>query len=274
MAEKNEQLDFGRSLWAARQESKYYRDREEKLQSAIKTKDTITIIDLFLDDLSLWKKGLKKFLDYKCGYYGAVADGVMRLSEVFGEDFIRPIFGQYELEELLETQEPKDDYLRYKVILDEFYSKRKDFSKKCLCFERDSWSQYCCEEIDQEIKNLIAVGEQVEQAWNKIKEKLATLSGNKTTKICTSHVKAYQSYKYAEKASGFTKDRDVYDWLLANPQEDYEPNVFETWKTYVSKARTHYGTNKNTRRAGRGARFPKAKDDPELLEQISNQHKK
>jgi hypothetical protein len=69
--------------------------------------------------------------------------------------------------------------------------------------------------------------------------------------------KAYQSYQYAiEKNPDFAgkKDKEVHTWLKNNGIDDYTLPAFETWQRYVRKGRKHYGTSKNTPRAGRTGR--------------------
>lgn len=69
--------------------------------------------------------------------------------------------------------------------------------------------------------------------------------------------KAYQSYQYAiEKNPDFAgkKDKEVYTWLKNNGIDDYTLPAFETWQRYVREGRKHYGTSKNTPRAGRTGR--------------------
>lgn len=84
--------------------------------------------------------------------------------------------------------------------------------------------------------------------------------------------KAYQSYCWAERESGLTTDKEIYNYLKENPFEGYDLPAFDTWKTYVSRARKFYDAKKNTPRGGRSVRTAKAKDDPELLKQVSNQY--
>lgn len=86
--------------------------------------------------------------------------------------------------------------------------------------------------------------------------------------------KAYQSYCWAERESGLTADKDVYLYLQENPIDGYDLPALETWKTYVSRGRAFHKTHKNTPRAGRSVRAPKAADDPDLLRQITKQFDK
>jgi len=91
---------------------------------------------------------------------------------------------------------------------------------------------------------------------------------------------AYASYQYAidhNPALADATDREVYQWLKEygyEGQENYRLPSFETWKRYVGAGRQFHGTQKNTRRAGRKTRAPKAADDPALLRQISNRFQK
>jgi hypothetical protein len=72
--------------------------------------------------------------------------------------------------------------------------------------------------------------------------------------------KAYQSYCMAiDKNPDLTdkQDKDIYDWLNREHDEvlpDYELPAFETWQRYLREGRKHYGTSKNTPRAGRTGR--------------------
>lgn len=89
--------------------------------------------------------------------------------------------------------------------------------------------------------------------------------------------KAYQSYWYAiKKCSEIAnkKDKDVYLWLKENGPADYDLPSFNTWSRYVRDGRKLHGTHKNSPRAGRETKVPKANDDPDLIQQISNQYTK
>ena len=87
--------------------------------------------------------------------------------------------------------------------------------------------------------------------------------------------KAYQSCEYAiqkEPELADKTDRDVYNWLKENGTADYKFPDFETWSRYVRAGRKHYGIHRNLPRTGREIKAPKASDDPDLVQQISNQY--
>lgn len=66
---------------------------------------------------------------------------------------------------------------------------------------------------------------------------------------------AYRSYEYAiSQVTEEMTDDKVYDWIKLHGIEGYRPPAFETWKNYVSKGRSHYGTLKNQPRADRKGR--------------------
>lgn len=72
--------------------------------------------------------------------------------------------------------------------------------------------------------------------------------------------KAYQAYEIAARHLAETgqkeTDRKCYDVLSDGLVDtlDYDLPAFGTWKRYVRKCRKHYGTQKNTPRAGRECR--------------------
>ena len=103
-------------------------------------------------------------------------------------------------------------------------------------------------------------------------------SGNaEDTKLAPAEEKAYQGYEYAIKKwpdlAGKT-DEKVHVQLSEDGIADYDPPSFDTWTRQLRTARKHYGTNKNTPRAGRESNAPKANNDPDLIKQISNQYTK
>jgi len=61
--------------------------------------------------------------------------------------------------------------------------------------------------------------------------------------------RAYQQFKGAEERLGEVTDKEVYDWLKDDNDTQLPP--FDTWTRYLRAARRHYGTQKNTPRAGR-----------------------
>ncbi|MEN6308215.1 MAG: hypothetical protein ABFD91_10700 [Anaerohalosphaeraceae bacterium] len=87
--------------------------------------------------------------------------------------------------------------------------------------------------------------------------------------------KAYQSYKYAvEKDSSLETDKEVYAWLERESFDGYKLPSLDNWLRYLGRGRKHYGDHKNTPRAGRAAAAIKVKDDPGILDQVSNQYLK
>jgi hypothetical protein len=89
--------------------------------------------------------------------------------------------------------------------------------------------------------------------------------------------KAYQSYcmainKNPSLADG--TDKDVHKWLKENGPNDYRLPMFDTWAKQVRAGRKFYGTQKNIPRAGRNTSVIKAKHNPAILLEISNQYQK
>lgn len=92
-------------------------------------------------------------------------------------------------------------------------------------------------------------------------------TGDKEQTLRPSIVKAYQSYEIAIKQNPQLtgkKDKDVYDWLKEYGHEDYRLPAFETWQRYLRAGRNHYGTQKNTPRAGRTPKNATKPTDPDI----------
>jgi hypothetical protein len=91
-----------------------------------------------------------------------------------------------------------------------------------------------------------------------------------------SEEKAYQSYKHAiDKKPEFADatDQEIHDWLNENGIEEYSPPAFDTWARHVRAGRKHYGTSKNTPRAGRTSKSAIHVTDP-AVNQITDKFKK
>ena len=90
--------------------------------------------------------------------------------------------------------------------------------------------------------------------------------------------KAYQSYGYAISQNSQlanAKDREVYNWLAEKDNDDYPLPVFETWQRYLRVGRKHYGTSKNTLRAGRTPKTAISATDPavhQITSKLDNQN--
>ena len=66
---------------------------------------------------------------------------------------------------------------------------------------------------------------------------------------------AYQSFQGAERdTSRSLTNREAYEWLQEHGPDGYSLPAFETWSRYVRGGQRHYGTQKNTPRAGRTGR--------------------
>ena len=66
---------------------------------------------------------------------------------------------------------------------------------------------------------------------------------------------AYRSFQLAAGNSGGSlTNREAYAWLQEHGLDDYSLPKYETWERYVRSGRSHYGTQKNTPRAGRTGR--------------------
>lgn len=76
--------------------------------------------------------------------------------------------------------------------------------------------------------------------------------------------RAYQSYRLAESQGPFNSpptDQQAYEWLKEHGPEDYALPAFPTWQRYLRNARSHYGTQKHSPRAGRTGRSVGRPDD-------------
>lgn len=101
-------------------------------------------------------------------------------------------------------------------------------------------------------------------------ENIVDKSSKTENKIYPVHIeKAYQSYYYAiDKNLQLTgkKDEDIYNWLKENGIEDYHLPPLDSWKRYVRAGRKHYGTSKNTPRAGRTPKTAISTTDPAVTQ--------
>src|SRR5205085_5530606 len=74
-------------------------------------------------------------------------------------------------------------------------------------------------------------------------------------KLPPSRLRAYGQFLHAVKQNAaLDSDREVYDWLKENLDDDETLPIFSTWRRYVTEARKANETNKHTSRAGRPGR--------------------
>ena len=72
--------------------------------------------------------------------------------------------------------------------------------------------------------------------------------------LTPAHLRAYQSYQFAESKLEVCTDDEAYKWLKDEEIEDYTLPAFETWQRYVREGRKFHDTQKNTSRKGRTGR--------------------
>jgi hypothetical protein len=77
--------------------------------------------------------------------------------------------------------------------------------------------------------------------------------------------RAYRQFQRVISLWGEMTDKQAYDWLKEQDKETEELPDFDTWARYLRKARRHYGTQKNTPRAGRNGRSIATLDQIEYL---------
>ncbi|GAF69797.1 unnamed protein product, partial [marine sediment metagenome] len=198
-----------------------------------------------------------------------IIESVMHLGESSQEDFL---YYQY----YCVFSSPEE--------VSEIYGEKaaKRFNKEVELTEDDYESAFeCITELLEKLEKDRYSEKLRESAWA-IKGYCKLKVGSKKyaeteAQIAKRHEIAYQSYQYAEKKIDEpVTDKRAYEYLNEHGMEggkDLELPCFETWQRYVRAGRKHYGTQKNTLRAGRThGRSAITPDQIQSLSEITSQY--